>query len=567
MLVLLATIVVGPGVIAAEASGSLTEIALFVSPNGDDSRTGISSDQAVREIQRAVDLAPPGATIQVAAGTYQAVTIQGRADLRIVGQPGTSVSDGRYERSAAVAIIDSQRISIEGLTLSRSLWGVKVEGSSSISLLRLKVADTGQEAVHVHRYSSDVTIADSHISDTGNRGGQYAHYGEGIYIGTGSGLNDDDTHDIRILRNTISGTTSEAIDIKQSVYDVRIEGNLIHDINTNTSGAVVVGIGVRSYRDPNVLIRGNILWNISTNTRWTDGNAISLSASSTVEANVIWGTEHHGILMDGNFASSNKTVSLRNNAVFQTGRDAIGHWTDPNPAQPQLSSNLTAGDAESALGSSPRPSGDNPGANVIQLRDSLVASLGGAPIQQPAPKPTPAPTPTTTPAEVSPTSTPQTPSGRNPSTTTPESTSSASSPQKATQPNSPAPAGRSPGSPATSPQSIIEEQGFAPTEMTATGQAGSGPEAVSRSVQADHTSNGQQPDPRPTISIPKSELETPRSSESINEFSSDADDAAPEQLGFNDSESRSGRHPRDVVLLLLMAGSFGGFLVIRRATR
>ena len=567
MLALVSTLVGGPGILAADASGNLSGTTLFVSATGDDSKSGASSGEAVREIQRAIDLAPGGSTIQISAGSYQSFIVQNRTDLRIIGEAGVAVSDGRYERSAAVAILDSQRISVEDLALSRSLWGVKVEGSSGISLLRLNVSDTGQEGIHVHRYSSDVTIADSHISDTGNRGGQYAHYGEGIYIGTGSGLNDDDTHDIRILRNTISATTSEAIDIKQSVYNVRIEGNLVHDINTNTSGAVVVGIGIRSYRDPNVLIRGNILWNISTNTRWTDGNAISLSASSTVEANVIWGTEHHGILMDGNFASSNKTVSLRSNAVFQTGRDAIGHWTDPNPAQPQLSSNLTAGDAENALGSSPRPSGDNPGANVIQLRDSLVASLGGAPIQQPAPKPTPAPTPTTTPAVVSPTSTPQTPAGRTPSTTTPESKPATTLPGKASQPNSPAQGGHSAGSPTASPQSIAEQQGFTPTEMAAVGQAGDGPAAANRSVQADHTPGIQQPDPLPTISILESELEISKTGVSINEFSSDTDNAAPEQLGFNDPASRSGKSSHHLVLLLLMAGSLSGFLVFRRAAR
>ncbi len=525
MLTLLGSFVTGPGIIAADASASLSGTTVFVSPNGDDGRTGATSAEAVREIQRAVELAPAGATIQIAAGSYQSFVIQGRNDLQIVGKPGATVSDGRYDRRASVAIASSERITVEGLSLSNSLWGVKVEASKTIILKNLDVTDIGQEAIHIHRYSSDVVVSDSQISDTGRRGGQFARYGEGIYVGTGSGLNDDDTNNIRILRNNISRTTSEAIDIKQTVYNVLVEGNYVHDINTNTSGAVVVGVGVRSYRNPDVLIRGNIFWNISSNSQWLDGNAISLSAAATVEANVIWNTEHFGILMDGNFVSPTKTVTLRNNVVFQTGRDPIGQWSTPSPAQPQLVNNLTAGQATDALGSEPRPTADSPGANVIQLRDNLVADLGGAPVQQPTPSPTIA---TTTPPAASPSTELPSPE-RSATTTSPRTVSTTTTPRRGVQANPetelnnaqdsiPTFAGDDPGA-------------FSPSEMTATGLPGNGPRAAVRVVREDHQQRQvAEPTTAPHLAdIPSNDAAAPESLQTD----------PPSQLAFSDSPASS----------------------------
>ncbi len=302
-------------------------------------------------IAEAIDTARPGDTIWISPGVYPAVTITGREDLRLRKWPdlpgAVVIADGAYDRRAAVHIEDSRGIAIEGLELTTSLWGVMVVGSSDVDLVGLTVRDIGQEAIHIRDFSQSALIEDCTIFDTGRRPGGSGDYGyeqngEGIYLGTGGPVdNFDVTTDVVIRNNEIYNTTAEAIDIKSSVLRVLIEDNRIHDVATNTSGAVVLGVGRRTYPDPEVTITGNYVWNISTVTPYTDGNAIRLSAQATVTNNVIWNVEHHGVLADGDFVTSEaRTVTVTNNALLFAGRSGFDAWTSPNPAEVVSSGNL-----------------------------------------------------------------------------------------------------------------------------------------------------------------------------------------------------------------------------------
>lgn len=307
---------------------------VHVAPWGDDAANGQSRSEAVRSPERAVELALPGDTVLFDTGRYPAMAIQNRSDLvlRPLGEGPVIFSSESYERDAGILIQDSQAIEVLGLSVERSLWGVMVERSSDISLEALTISDTGQEAIHVKDHSTRVSIRLNAISDTGNRPGDngrfpYSTFGEGIYLGSGSVLPDgsnDETSHVTIEANVVERTSAEAIDIKPFVHNVTVVDNVVRDVSTATSGAIVVGIGPKLYADPQVEIRRNVVYATSRTSQFRDGNAIRISAPAFVFENIVIGTEHHGIVVDDEASVDGPgVVVVERNIVVRTGLDAI----------------------------------------------------------------------------------------------------------------------------------------------------------------------------------------------------------------------------------------------------
>lgn len=78
-----------PPSVAAEAA-----TAYYVSPSGNDSNAGTSAGAPLATIQKAVDLAPTGAVVNLAAGTYKQDVVTRRSGVTITG-PSTAVVKGR----------------------------------------------------------------------------------------------------------------------------------------------------------------------------------------------------------------------------------------------------------------------------------------------------------------------------------------------------------------------------------------------------------------------------------------------------------------------------------------
>lgn len=68
--------------------------AYYVSPSGSDSNSGTSAGSPLATIQKAVDLAPTGAVVNLASGTYQQDVVTKRAGVTITG-PANAVVKGR----------------------------------------------------------------------------------------------------------------------------------------------------------------------------------------------------------------------------------------------------------------------------------------------------------------------------------------------------------------------------------------------------------------------------------------------------------------------------------------
>ena len=298
-------------------------------------------------VAQALKSSQPGTVFEFAAGRHDALLIEQVRDITITAadpnEPPLFTSDN-YARAAGIDISSSSGIEISNVVIQRSLWGIRVQDSTAVTINGVNVSDVGQEGIRIAERSSNVVIRDSRISNTGNRPGSdssgrsYSHFGEGIYVGTGRG-DSDTVSNVRIIGNHISATTAEAIDIKVPVRDVEIRRNTISDVRTAASGAIVVHAEDDfSAVDANIEIKDNRISNISTTSSHRDGVAIVLGSSAEVSGNSISGTQHYGIRVeDSGPQGANITVDIRDNDFASIGLDPV--WQASDKATVTLSGN------------------------------------------------------------------------------------------------------------------------------------------------------------------------------------------------------------------------------------
>jgi hypothetical protein len=339
----------------------------WVAQQGNDANPGTTAQAPLRTVERAMALAGPGDSILVGAGTWPRLSVKNvhgtlAQPITIRSAPGSEnrvwFSHGRLDSEFGIMVSDSSFVILDDLNAMNSMWGVRIVRSTGIVYRNGEVRDIGQEAVGVSERSAHVLIEGNLIHRTGRL---RPTWGEGVYVGTGKDWLQDTVRDVVIRNNEIAWTTAEAIDVKPWAYNVLIEGNRIHDINTANSGAVVVGIGKVSYPDPNVVIRLNRIWNVTRTSQWSDGNAIALSAPATVHDNVLYNVQHRGIIVDANFVNPNaRRVRIYNNTITNWGLKAIEVWTSPNPSITESWGNTLGGPIPPAHLPVPPPAATSP---------------------------------------------------------------------------------------------------------------------------------------------------------------------------------------------------------------
>lgn len=304
------------------AIGISTGRTLYVSPNGSDSNSGTSAGSAFRSASKALSMVRPGETIVFAAGNYPPLSINGRngssgAPITIKASGNAVFSSGRYDAGAGITINNSSHLIIDGLTATRSLFGIMGERIKNISIVNSHVHNIGQEAIHVRQQSSYVLIGQNEIHDTGKRGGTYARYGEGIYIGFGaSGGENDGSHHIVAHGNEIYRTSAEAIDMKRGLHNIIAEYNNIHDVNSKVRATINVMDGPTG-RETGYIVRGNIIRNIAGDWYNSDGVGIRIFGGGVdVYNNVISNAEFSGIRNEANRGGA---VRIYNNTVYNGG--------------------------------------------------------------------------------------------------------------------------------------------------------------------------------------------------------------------------------------------------------
>lgn len=316
---------------------------LYVSPTGDDTNTGESSDKALKSPRAAVAAATPGTVVYFDVGTYSSLKISdkhGTADAPIVFRslPGkerqATFSSGKLEAGIAVEIEQSSFLEIRDLRAADSQKGISAVSVTHSVIEGNLVENLGQEAMHVGRkHSHDgtkqflapaseaVRVAGNTIRGTGKVAPEY---GEGIYVGTGAFLGDD-THGIVIEGNTITDIAAEGIEVKPGTYDVTIRRNAISNTHHEYNGAVTVSVEGTPTQDGKFLIEDNLIWGIKQVKHSVAGIVIG-HGNAVIRNNIIWDIEGGvGISVYATFANPKAlSVTITNNTICaSTGRPRI----------------------------------------------------------------------------------------------------------------------------------------------------------------------------------------------------------------------------------------------------
>lgn len=206
------------------------------------------------ELDNALADAGPGTVIHLADGEYIgnfSATGDGTADQPII-VCGTdkSILDGADVEDGYVFHLDQASYWVlDGFAVRNGQKGVMVDETTNSILRNLTVSHIGDEAIHLRKFSTDNQVIGNNITDTGLR---KPKFGEGIYIGTAesnwcdiSNCEPDRSDRNEIADNTISGTTSESVDIKEGTSDGVLRNNTFDgsDIEAADSWVDVKGKG------------------------------------------------------------------------------------------------------------------------------------------------------------------------------------------------------------------------------------------------------------------------------------------------------------------------------------
>ena len=329
---------------------------LFVSTSGSDRSNGGSRNNPLRTPSYAARIAESGDVIHILPGDYEPLEISGKNGLTVAApQGGVTLSSGTYEQKAGVLVEDSRNIVIDGLRTEHSLWGIRVFASHGVVVRNNEVIDTGQEAIHVLARSTDVTIQGNLVDITGQRSGsrdglEFRDRGEGIYLGTGGSFQGgvDNVSNVRIIGNTVRNVTAEAVEIKASVSNVVVRGNLIHNVDVHSGAAVSIGRGTRTY-DANVIVENNAIWNVTSRRSSADGIGVRVSSPATVRNNAIWNVEHFGVRVDDQLRNVNGSVTVSGNLIFGAGIDEVRNEAGSTGVPVSISGTIEGSAATSTL--------------------------------------------------------------------------------------------------------------------------------------------------------------------------------------------------------------------------
>lgn len=201
---------------------------IYVDATGGLDTNDGSSGSPVETIQHAIDIAAPGVTIYVAAGTYEGFSVVGKSDITIEGAgAGSTVI-------APSTLVDSGIAHKYTLDMMVSVF---VNGSTGITLQGMTVTDNGSAPgaggpdALVFWDSASGTIQDSTLSATYAINGDQT--GQGIAVDAGNGQ----ATDLTVNDVAISGFQKNGID----VVDGEGATGVSDTITVSVSGGSITG--------------------------------------------------------------------------------------------------------------------------------------------------------------------------------------------------------------------------------------------------------------------------------------------------------------------------------------
>lgn len=205
------------------------------SPAASSPAAGTVTVSTAAELSAALAAALPGQTIRLNDGAYTgkfvaAASGTDAAPITLTGSRAAVLSSGSLKSGYGLHVTGSYW-QVSGLSVAQSAKGIVLDGSAHTVLDNVDVGSIGSEAVHFRASSTDCTIRDSEIHDTGL---VKPGFGEGIYVGSaksnweavmGSATTPDRSDRILISNNRVSRTAAEGIDIKEGTTGGKITGN------------------------------------------------------------------------------------------------------------------------------------------------------------------------------------------------------------------------------------------------------------------------------------------------------------------------------------------------------
>ncbi|MFD4775054.1 DUF1565 domain-containing protein, partial [Streptomyces sp. NPDC058427] len=263
--VLVAALAAGtPLALAPPSAAAPAATAYYVSPSGSDTNSGTSAGSPFATIQKALDLAPAGSVVNLAAGTYQQDVVTERAGVTLTG-PSNAVVKGAGDARIIQVRHDSTTLSgftvdgLHGSSTDVSGYRLKLiyvmsttpgDGVGDLHITGMTLKNAADECLRVRYLVTGADISDNTITDCGVadfKFGGGGKNGEGIYLGTApeqqgaNGAPDaapDVSRNNRIHHNTIATRGNECVDVKENSTNNYVEYNDCSQQKDSSSGGL-----------------------------------------------------------------------------------------------------------------------------------------------------------------------------------------------------------------------------------------------------------------------------------------------------------------------------------------
>ncbi|MGW1230332.1 DUF1565 domain-containing protein [Streptomyces sp. NPDC002530] len=332
---------------------SAAATAYYVAPGGSDTNSGTSAGSPLASIQKALELAPTGAVVNLAAGTYrqdvvtvrEGVTITGPANAVVKGAGDARIIQVRHDATTLSGFTvdglhgSSTEVSGYRLKLIYVMSTTPGNGVNALRITGMTLKNAADECLRVRYLVTGADISDNTITDCGVadfRFGGGGKNGEGIYLGTapeqqGANGAPDAAPDIsrnnRIHHNTIATRGNECVDIKENATHNYVEYNDCGQQKDPSSG------GLDARGSGNIFRYNTVHDNAGAGIR-LGGDTETDGIDTSVYGNTITGNAGGGI----KFMRTPQGPVCTNTMSGNTGGDAVGTYGsayDPTGACPQ----------------------------------------------------------------------------------------------------------------------------------------------------------------------------------------------------------------------------------------
>ena len=369
----------------------------YVSPDGDDVNNGLLIDKSLKTIQRAVDIAEAGDTIQLAAGEYREDVVSKRngtaqSPIIISGPSDAIVRGGGNDR---IIEINHDYYTLTGFTID-GLYGDSQNksgyrdiliyalgkeirsGVEGLKVFNMTLKNSGGECIRLRYFATKSEIAHNIITDCGvydfvfHGGGKN---GEGVYLGTsnkqwGDGKNPtadpDETKDNIIHHNYIETNGNECVDIKEGATANIIEHNTCRGQKDSESG------GLDARGDNNIFRYNNVSGSIGAGIRLGGAsvNGVQYGKNNDVYENTIIDNQSGGV----KFQVTPQGKICGNTMAGNTGGNSAGNFGSEFDPTKSCESNTPSGNTGNTDNTNEPPKGPQTNTNSLANNTTLRGS-------------------------------------------------------------------------------------------------------------------------------------------------------------------------------------------------